>query len=124
MDVVVESGLKGNQLECVISGSSDVMMKQRADYSDVKIRVSGSGDFIADNFNCRNLEATVSGSGDIKLKGKAETGNFSASGSGDIKVYVTESLSATASGSGDIRYKGNPTVDSKVSGSGSVKKAN
>jgi len=144
VDVVINSALKGDKLNCEISGASDVLLKGKVNYSDIKLQVSGSGDFVTHDLNCNRIEVMVSGSGDIDLKGKADTGNFRASGSGDIKgfgfivntldarasgsgdikAHAKESLSAAASGSGDIQYKGNPKVDSKVSGSGTIRKAN
>ena len=41
-------------------------------------------------------------------------------GSGNVSVNASQSLSARVTGSGNIRYKGNPRVDKQVTGSGHV----
>lgn len=88
------------QMEVVLSGSGDIALSGSADRAD--IRVSGSGDVRAYELQAREIEAMVSGSA-------------------DIRVTATESLTARVSGSGDIHYRGNPAkLDAKTSGSGDV----
>lgn len=124
-----------------LAGSGDVISNFMMNASSFKISLAGSGD-IKVGIEAQNIDASVSGSGDIELKGKAmnftaavagsgdieafelqaDNAKASIAGSGDIQIDCTQSIEARVSGSGDIQYKGNPTkVDSKVSGSGTIK---
>ena len=128
-----------------ITGSGDVLLEKAVNARDMKISVTGSGDLKTDSLYCENLEANITGSGDIHLEGVAtnahyritgsgdinafdyfvENLNCQVSGSGDIQAYVDKKLFARVSGSGDIHYKGNPeSVDTKVSGSGTIQHMN
>jgi Putative auto-transporter adhesin, head GIN domain len=125
-----------------LSGSGDVNTKNQIKTDKFIATLSGSGDINLD-VDASDLEAKLSGSGDVHLKGKSDkltarisgSGNITAedlvskdvdagiSGSGDIRVNCSENLSARISGSGDIIYKGEPkTKDTKVSGSGNIRK--
>lgn len=124
----------------VLSGSGDIISRDRITTDNLDIAVAGSGD-IELEFSAQSAEAAVSGSGDIKLGGTSTEFEAAVAGSGDIKAYdlqtdkaelkisgsgtiqctVEKELVARISGSGDIKYKGNPRIeDIKVSGSGSV----
>ena len=72
------------------------------------------------------LTIHISGSGDIDTENlQAEKVNIIISGSGDCRVHVIDQLVAKTSGSGDIYYKGTPKMlDSRASGSGSIKTIN
>ncbi|GIQ61217.1 DUF2807 domain-containing protein [Flavobacterium collinsii] len=126
-----------------LSGSGDVQSKDPIKSDKFLAKLSGSGNFNL-AVNSTDLELNLSGSGDVSLKGntanfvtklsgsgdidaanlKSKNTDVTISGSGDIRVNCTESLTARVSGSGDIRYSGNPEKrDVKVSGSGSISKA-
>ena len=120
MDFVLRSALSGDDLEIIATRGSDVKMEQ-------PINVS----------NCI-IEAT-SGS-DLKLTGKAENGEYSASGGSDIKAYdlilnqlecsasggsdiythVTDYIKASASGGSDVHYKGSARSDTSTSGGSDI----
>lgn len=106
--------------------------------------IAGSGNVIAENLKVNKLELDIAGSGDVRLSGTAEDFEVEISGSGEIEAYdfiaknvsikasgsadanvhATTTLQTKISGSADINYKGEPAkVESKVSGSGTVKKA-
>ncbi len=125
-----------------LSGSGDVNTKNQIKTDKFTATLSGSGDVNLD-VDSSDLEAKLSGSGDVRLKGKADkltarisgSGDITAdelvskdvdagiSGSGNIRVNCSENLTARISGSGDIIYKGDPkTKDTKVSGSGNIRK--
>lgn len=125
-----------------LSGSGDVNTRNQIKNDKFTASLSGSGEMNLDIY-ATEIEAKLSGSGDLRLKGKSEklvvkisgSGDISAkelsakdvdagiSGSGDIKVNCSGALNARVSGSGNIFYSGNPsTKNSKVSGSGSIKK--
>ncbi len=125
-----------------LSGSGNI--KTETDFSrlgDLEVQVSGSGGMHLD-IDAQEVYGKVSGSGRINLAGQADamtlsisgSGNLNAldldlqhcdasiSGSGNVKVSVNQSLVASVSGSGNIRYRGKGVrIDSKVSGSGSVR---
>lgn len=124
-----------------ISGSGDVLLKNKVESPSLEISISGSGDLIAENIQCENLKVSIAGSGDAKFSGRATNNNISIQGSGDVdalqlvtkttncsirgsgdaKIQTTDELSAQVSGSGDIRFKGNPKkINKSVKGSGSI----
>lgn len=124
-----------------ISGSSDAKGSDVFKCGDLSLRVSGSGS-ITLNLEAKDIEMSISGSGEISLKGTAEDMNIRISGSGDLNARDLESKDVTAivsgsgdcqvtpkgdlnaiiSGSGDVTYYGKPgSVDSSISGSGSVR---
>jgi len=104
-------------------------------------KVSGSGDFSANDLRLDQCEIEIYGSGDVQLEGSAsevsvqqsasgdvdlynlKSGDVDVhtSGSGDVIVYVSGVLKVRLSGSGDVTYKGDPkSVDASASGSGEV----
>lgn len=125
-----------------LSGSGDVRSKNKIKAAEFKSTLSGSGDVHLD-IDAKEVIGEVTGSGDMVLKGQSEdfkctvtgSGDLNASdlesanvlakvtGSGDCKVYCTESLEARVTGSGDISYYGDPKKkDTKVTGSGDISK--
>ena len=124
-----------------IAGTGDVLLQNAVNARDMKVSITGSGDFKTDSLYCENLEASIAGSGDILLSGAATSAQYKVTGSGDIRAFdylvenltcnitgsgdiqafVDKKLVARITGSGDIRYKGNPeSVDKKVTGSGDI----
>ena len=144
MDFEAQNAFSEDQLEIKISGSSDVKFPHNVKLRLGEFSVSGSGDLVFEDLDCKNLTSKVSGSGDITLKGKADEARYSVSGSGDIKaydlsvndlscsvsgsgdarVYAKDNMNLSVSGSGDIRYKGPANVNKSKSGSGSIQGAN
>lgn len=129
--------------QVTLSGSGDIKTRNTIKAKSFIAKLAGSGDMNLD-VEANNFEINLSGSGDVVLKGKADhfkstlngSGDIDASnlkakdasvivsGSGDSKVFCSESLNARVSGSGDIEYAGNPKQkDTKVNGSGEISKA-
>ncbi len=111
------------ELEYVkLSGSGDIVITE-LDADFFEYNLSGSGDLIADG-KVNDLELHLSGSGNIDTRDLIAKDVYAKiSGSGDIKTYASKSFDGKVSGSGDIVYYGKPEhVDSKVSGSGSIKR--
>ena len=121
-------------------GSGDVNSKNTIKSDNLDIKLTGSGDMNLE-IEAKTTEISLAGSGDMVVKGKSGdlisklsgSGNIDAynlatanadvavAGSGDLKVFCTESLKARVAGSGDINYKGNPkTKDTKTAGSGDI----
>ncbi|MDX1629766.1 MAG: head GIN domain-containing protein [Fulvivirga sp.] len=125
-----------------VSGSGDLISKNKLNSEDLTLSVSGSG-HIEIEVDAKTTTVSISGSGKVYLKGNTNqmrasisgsgkikgedfvTGSFNASisGSGSCEIHVEESLDARISGSGSVYYKGSPNhVNSRTSGSGKVKK--
>jgi hypothetical protein len=121
-----------------LSGSG--LIKTGQFYSDdFQITVSGSGDIDTD-ISANRINANVSGSGTIFLMGDAYETDFVISGSGKIRAYdlyqdhcqgtisgsgdmyvnASETLTATISGSGKVFYVNFPEIHASISGSGKV----
>jgi hypothetical protein len=82
--------------------------------SGADIRLSGRANL---------LYVDASSGSDIKAQElEAKVCKASASSGADIRVYVTESLTADASSGADIRYGGEARVETRKSASGSVHK--
>ncbi|MGA2297743.1 MAG: DUF2807 domain-containing protein [FCB group bacterium] len=108
------------------------------------ITFTGSGSISSvGNINGADISVNMSGSGNITFTGKAHscysqldgTGNILLdnletvastailNGSGNIKIWVDETLEAVINGSGNIYYKGNPSpsnIHITINGSGNV----
>ncbi|HSL46251.1 MAG TPA: head GIN domain-containing protein, partial [Anaerolineales bacterium] len=96
------NGIHVDLLDSVLSGAGDIQASGMAD--EVKLVLSGLGDF-----NAADLQSKKA---DIEL-----------SGMGGATVRVEEELAATITGAGSIQYFGNPRVEQSVNGAGSVKPA-
>lgn len=128
-------------MEVNLSGSGDVVSRDRIAADTFSSALSGSGDVVLE-VEATHINARLSGSGDLTLKGKTQTVELKLSGSGDIHASDLAATDAEASiagsgdislqcnggtlkariaGSGDIEYSGKPSrEDSKVVGSGSI----
>jgi hypothetical protein len=96
------NGIQVHLLDSVLSGAGDIQASGTAD--EIKLILSGLGDF-----NAADLESKKA---DIEL-----------SGMGGATVRVEEELAATITGAGSIQYFGHPRVEQTVNGAGSVKPA-
>jgi hypothetical protein len=105
------------------------------------LKLTGSGNIVADGVDSQSLAVTLPGSGTLSGSGTATNLDVTVggsgvvrfttlvaahahavvSGSGSIFLAATESLDASVSGSGAILYSGNPTkVTKSVTGSGAI----
>jgi hypothetical protein len=120
-DIKTKSPIKSDKFVVKLSGSGDINLNITA--LEVELNLSGSGDVVLVG-SAENFISKTSGSGDVNAASlKSKNADISISGSGDYKVYCTESLKARVSGSGDIIYFGEPKkTDNKASGSGEISK--
>lgn len=130
--------LKGDAFAVQVQGSGDISLK--LDTTNLEVKVDGSGDMDLVCV-CQQIKAGITGSGNILMTGYADSaeislggsGDFdgfefalinadvSATGSGNVNVNVSSSLTGRVSGSGDVIYDGNPnSVNMTSSGSGDV----
>lgn len=104
---------------------------------------SGSGE-ISLSINTPNISSILNGSGKIILNGTAPTesivvsgsGQYRAydltsenttanlNGSGEIRVYASETLHVNIDGSGTVKYKGSPSISQSIDGSGKLSNQN
>lgn len=117
--ITTKSTIKATKFSVKLSGSGDIDLT--LDVNDAEVNISGSGDVNLKG-KTANYDGKLSGSGDLDTyELKAENANAVISGSGNIRLYCSNNLTARISGSGNISYKGDPkTKDTKVSGSGSI----
>lgn len=92
-----------NALVATLSGAGKITLNGKAD--DVRVIISGFGDF--DGANLQSLTA------DVQI-----------SGAGTATVRVEDELTARVSGAGTVNYYGSPTVHETISGAGAVNKIN
>ena len=95
--------------------------------------ISSTGDFSI--FNSGTADITISGGSESISIDNEGNGNIfvfdfmvddatvNNSGSGKIEVFCNETLEASLTGNGNVYYRGDPTVNTSISGSGSVIKA-
>ncbi|MCL2368706.1 MAG: DUF2807 domain-containing protein [Oscillospiraceae bacterium] len=115
-----EGVLHTDTFEASITGSGDMGLDLEVT-GDLDTTVGGSGRMVLRG-TADHVNVTVSGSGTADLRGvPVQNASARVSGSGEARLYVTETLDATVSGSGDIFYHGNPqTVTQRITGSGSI----
>lgn len=109
-----------------VSGSGNLIAKNKITADDLDLSVSGSGDLNADIEVRNTLDASASGSGDMMIRGICKEFDSSISGSGRIsgKLRINEDAQMTISGSGKIEVEGtSKSVTARISGSGSVRAA-
>lgn len=105
-----------------INGSSDVATLGAFKFDNLDMKVSGSGNFNVVG-SAKFVNVDISGSGEINaFDMPCDTALIRVSGSGFLRMTVNKLLDATISGSGDVLYKGNPTIQTRITGSGRVRK--
>jgi hypothetical protein len=91
--------LATGSVDVEIFGSGDVELSGEVDQQDIGI--SGSGDYRGGDLRGEMAEVTINGSG-------------------DVTVWVTESLDARSNGSGTLNYYGDPQTSFSRSSSGEI----
>jgi hypothetical protein len=127
-------------IKYTISGSGDLKATNTTCESST-LKINGSGN-ITSKIVTNTLDAEIDGSGKIAVSGMGQnakisimsSGNFEGysffvktcnatiSGSGDIRIAVSDTLNASINGSGSIKYVGSPIVIKSIRGSGSISK--
>jgi hypothetical protein len=119
-DLVGEGVIEADKVRLSASSGADLKLELVAD--QVKADCSSGAD-IRLGGRANLLYTDASSGSDIKaLDMAAKICRANASSGADIKVQVTEELTADASSGADIRYTGDPTVKTLKSASGSVNK--
>jgi hypothetical protein len=86
------------------------------------ITSNGTGDVVVTDFISQdNLSVKLIGTGNFDgFPMTVKNCNVDIYGTGDCEVSVETRLDATIIGSGSVYYKGNPSINTNISGSGSV----
>lgn len=116
-----DGAFAGNTLNLGLSGSGRLYLNDMT-YPYIAANVSGSGKMFV-NGQSEDMDLNMSGSGELDALGcPTKVAEAHLSGSGTIRVRVSETLKAHVSGSGTIWYEGSPSLESHISGSGKVRK--
>jgi hypothetical protein len=120
-DVEVNS-LHGGDFKLVVSGGAQVKMK------DVQVKMldgtlSGAGNIILAG-SAEELKVLLSGVGDFNAGSlKCRRATVELSGMGNATVRVADEMNAIITGAGSINYYGQPHIVQELKGAGSVKAA-
>ena len=141
--VNINSPLQAEEFEAGLAGSGIIQFHDTASFTNLKIEIAGSGDFVGHKVYCEELNGDMAGSNTIVLGGTVGTAEFSIAGSGtvrafdcnmdeleckiagsgDIEASVVNKIKAEIAGSGSVKYKGDPQdIQKKVMGSGKIEK--
>jgi hypothetical protein len=101
--VNLDFAIEAQKLKLDLAGASECDLRGKVD--DLRMHLSGAGDFDAYDLISRNAEIDLSGAG-------------------SARVYATEDLDVSISGAGSVRYRGEPSVHKSISGLGSLKRDN
>lgn len=120
-DMIGKNKINSDDLSLSVSGSGDIELDVVS--NEVDLRISGSGS-VRLNGTSNEMDAKISGSGKVKAEDmEVKVFKASISGSGTCYITASEEVNANISGSGTVYYSGNPDrVISNSSGSGKVKK--
>ena len=112
--------IKSSELE--VDGSSGALLEIEVIANEIDIDAS-SGSVLDISGSADDAIADVSSGGNINARDlQTRNCDAEASSGGNIKIQVSQSLTADAGSGGNISYSGDPTVETKKSVSGSVHK--
>ncbi len=107
-----------------VTGVGDVISQNDLDVSDLKITLTGVGNFDLEGI-AATLDINLTGTGKVKTFGlNTDKCTVRIAGVGDAEVNVNDELDVTITGVGTVSYKGNPTIHSNISGAGRIISAN
>lgn len=121
-DILVNEQLQSTDLVISLSGASD--FKGKVAVQNLRLSASGSSDFIISG-KTTNLQIDLSGSSDVKgFELTADNCDIEGSGASDVRITVNKAIKARLSGACDVAYRGDAAVQEvRASGASSVKKA-
>lgn len=121
-DIIVNDKVQATDLVISLSGASD--FKGQVLAQNLRLSASGSSDFIISG-KTTNLKIDLSGSSDVKgFELTADNCDIEGSGASDVRITVNKAIKAKLSGACDVAYRGDAAVEEvRASGASSVKKA-
>lgn len=144
-NMILHTPLTGDELEVRANANSLVQLKEPVTTGSLRLKITGSGNIVADRIETEKLVCDLDGSGSITLKnGKAPKGEYSIVGGSDLHAYgmevadlsckmtgsglaeitATTNLRASIMGKGNIRYKGDAAVQQQIIGKGTIENTN
>jgi len=105
-DFIINGTLNANSLRVKLSGACDI--KGPVKITNLTLDLSGAST-VKINGAAQNLKLTASGASDVKNYDlEAENCVAKISGASDVRITVTNSISASASGASSLYYQGSP----------------
>ena len=122
-DIIIKGTLTSNTMLIKLSGASDV--KGPVKIANLSMELSGASTVFI-NGTAQNLKLEASGASDIKSYDlHVENCVAKLSGASDVRLTVTNSISATASGASTLFYQGDPEKkEVATSGASSISQNN
>ncbi|WP_291907438.1 head GIN domain-containing protein [Chitinophaga sp. CB10] len=119
-DIDVEGTLTNREsIRLRVTGSGQLSGKVDAPVVDAAI--AGAGDMKVSG-QTRDLKVSISGVGNFNgLDLLTENTKVNISGTGSAQVHASVTLKANITGTGDISYKGSPQVTQSITGAGGIK---
>lgn len=106
-----------------INGSAKIDARNTMKFNYLEVESNGASEIIFEELNCPNLKVGLSGSGDFRIK-KGQGGNFhiQTAGAGDIKAidFPADSIKVEISGAGDANVNAKKFLIVKIFGAGDV----
>ena len=107
-NVVMEDGIKGDDLRINLSGASDLQGK--VDVKRLIVNISGASDMEIKG-SALDVSVDVSGASDFKsFDLTTDVCIAEASGASSVAITVNKELSAQATGASDIKYRGGGVI--------------
>jgi hypothetical protein len=118
-DIIINGTLASNSMRVKLSGASNI--KGSVKITNLSVDLNGASTVIV-NGTAENLRIDASGASDIKNYDlQVENCVAKLFGASDIRITITNSITATASGASTLYYEGNPDrKDVATSGASSV----
>jgi hypothetical protein len=122
-DVDINGTLSANTMFLKLSGACEI--KGTVKISNLTLELNGASTAKVDG-TAQNLKLNASGASDVKnFDFSVENCVAEISGASDVRISVTNSISASASGASSFRYKGSPErKDIATSGASSINQKN
>lgn len=116
---IVVAGRSTGDLWVLLAGAGRIDL-ERLDVGHLEIRLDGAGGIRADG-EASELRVVVAGAGSYDgLDLLSSFADVEILGAGTASVWVEDELRVRISGSGSVRYLGDPTIDTVITGSGTV----
>jgi Putative auto-transporter adhesin, head GIN domain len=122
-DIIINGTLTSNSLLVKLSGAGDI--KGAVKVSSLSLELSGAST-VTMNGSAENVKIVASGASDIKNYDlHVENCIAKLSGASDVRLTISNSISASASGASTLFYQGNPDKkDVATSGASSISQRN
>ncbi len=120
-DVVLPEPVSGGEMALKVTGSGNLMANGIAAVS-LLCDIGGSGDITVDSIHTPLVRTVIAGSGNIKANGSAEKQVAEINGSGDIntKHLMVKDCNVVLNGSGNVHVSPAGTLKVRINGSGDV----